>query len=275
MNLFRRLEGNSNSLYSEDMNVIRKKKNTKVMGKVVKTTQTIVKATGRCFTSANCDRNRQCLRIKKEKIGTCFGQQEEYAKVCRFTDKAQNDVVCELKPFNQKPKPDCEDDADCPGFQRCDVNILGKDEKKVCSGTVMYLNAISEGHIEYLLTKSKKLKSQEDGESQEDSQVMIKKIQTEKIASMSQHQKYQLFSNQLGGTFTYLVTRIKWSFHRLKYAVIAVRDAFSVAMEDGKIDENEANEITIKSLMVFQYSLQSQIYIRRAERVNLFITQLG
>lgn len=85
---YQKLEGNSNSLYSEEKNVIRKKKTSKVLGKVVKTTKSVVKATGRCFTSANCDRSRQCLRLKKEKIGTCFGQQEESAKVCKFTDKA-------------------------------------------------------------------------------------------------------------------------------------------------------------------------------------------
>lgn len=68
---------------------------------------------------------------------------------------------------------------------------------------------------------------------------------------MTQKQKYGLFSNQLGGTFNFYMLRIKWSFHRVRNAVIAVRDSFSAAMEDGNIDDNEGNEIAIKSLLIF------------------------
>jgi hypothetical protein len=55
---YQKVEPSSNSLYSEDKNVLKKKKTVKMMGKVVKETKTIVKATGRCASSANCDRNR-------------------------------------------------------------------------------------------------------------------------------------------------------------------------------------------------------------------------
>jgi hypothetical protein len=39
------------------------------------------------------------------------------------------------------------------------------------------------------------------------------------------------------------VARIKWSFKHIKMSVVSVRDAFTAAAEDGKIDESEANEI--------------------------------
>lgn len=137
------------------------------------------------------------------------------------------------------------------------MNPFSSANKKECSGTVMYLNAISEGHIQFLNNKAKKLRKKDDAESNQDAEIMIKKIQTEKIAQMTQTQKYSLFENQLGGTFNFYIMRIKWSFHRIRYAVIAVRDSFSAAMEDGNIDDNEANEIAIKSLLIFQYSLQA------------------
>lgn len=46
----------------------------------------------------------------------------------------------------------------------------------------MYLNAISEGHIQFLNNKAKKLRRKDDAESNQDAEIMIKKIQTEKIA---------------------------------------------------------------------------------------------
>lgn len=155
------------------------------------------------------------------------------------------------------------------------MNPLSTAKKAECSGTIMYLNAISDGHIQFLNNKAKKLRKKDDAESNQDAEIMIKKIQTEKIAQMTQKQKYGLFQNQLGGTFHFYVLRIKWSFHRIRNAVIAVRDSFAAAIEDGSIDDNEANEIAIKSLLIYQYALQAMIYIRRADRINLFIKEAG
>jgi hypothetical protein len=38
-------------------------------------------------------------------------------------------------------------------------------KEKECSGTVMYLNAISDGHVEYLNNKAKELRKKDDEES--------------------------------------------------------------------------------------------------------------
>lgn len=85
-----KIEPSSNTLYAEDKNVLKKTVTVKMMGKVVKQSKTVVKATGRCMSSANCDRGRNCIKAKNEKYGVCFGQQETSAKVCKFEDKAQS-----------------------------------------------------------------------------------------------------------------------------------------------------------------------------------------
>lgn len=53
-----------------------------------------------------------------------------------------------------------------------------------CSGTVMYLNAISDGHVQYLSEKAKQLRKKDDEESNQAARILTKKIKAEKVAEM-------------------------------------------------------------------------------------------
>lgn len=57
-------------------------------------------------------------------------------------------------------------------------------KEKECSGTVMYLNAISDGHVEFLNNKAKQLRKKDDEESKQNARILTKKIKAEKVSEM-------------------------------------------------------------------------------------------
>lgn len=104
---------------------------------------------------------------------------------------------------------------------------------------------------------------------------MTKKVKAEKISEMDQKTKYAVFANQLGGTIQYYFGRIKFTFKLIRTSAAGIREAFNSAMEDGKIDDNEASEIVIKTILTYQRCVVANIYLRRVIRVNAFVQKLS
>lgn len=154
------------------------------------------------------------------------------------------------------------------------MDTLNGKKEKSCVGTNMYLNAISDGHIQYLTAKANAMQFK-DAQKKQDAEIIRKKIQTEKLAEMSKEQKGGIYSNQLEGLFNHNVNRIHFTFKIIRKSLLAIKESFSEAMKDGKIDENEANQITIKSLMVVSKVMVANVYIRRITQINTFIQKMS